>query len=98
MQRVLIQPWMSDTLAVAVALAASRNKRTDGIEFCRQRLAWPSERLNPEALIDGNDLRSLNIAPGPIIREILDAVRDRQLSGEIRDKPQALSFARTMIP
>ncbi len=97
-QRLLVQPWMAETLAVAVAVAATWKKRTEGIEFCQQRLSWPSERLNPKPLIDGNDLRLLNIAPGPIIREILNAVRDRQLSGEVSDKEQALAFARTMVP
>lgn len=96
-QRILIQPWAVESIAVAAALAAVFHKPTTGIEYSRTRLAWPKERLNPPPLIDGNDLRALKIAPGPLIGEILSAVRDRQLSGEIADKDQALAYVRTLV-
>jgi tRNA nucleotidyltransferase/poly(A) polymerase len=96
-QRMLIHPWIELAVACAEAIAALRDESPPGIAFCRERLAWPADRLNPAPLIDGHDLQSLNIAPGPLIGEILNAVRVRQLSGEIIDRDQALEYARTLI-
>jgi len=96
LQRALIKQWIHEAIAVATALA-SQPAQAAGIDFCRQRLAWPADRLNPAPLIDGNDLRSLNVPPGPIFRQILETVRDRQLSGELADKQQALALALSLL-
>lgn len=96
-QRELIQPAADETLRAAEAIAATWNLRGEGIEFCRQRLAWPQEQLNPPPLIDGHDLKSLQVPAGPLIGQILTRVRDGQLSGEISDRKQALEFARALI-
>ncbi len=95
-QRMLIHPLIHDAIAVTESLNPDTTA-TRGIKFCRDRLAWPPERLNPPPLIDGNDLRSLNVAPGPIFRKILEIVRDGQLRGELADKQQALDLARSLV-
>jgi poly(A) polymerase len=94
-QRVLIHQWIDDLLAAAEALAQDAQDHR-GTAFCRQRLAWPTERLNPAPLIDGDDLLELQIPAGPLYRRILDAIRDRQLLGELTDKSAALALARSM--
>ena len=35
------------------------------LAFCRERLAWPAERLNPPPLVDGADLIRHGLQPGP---------------------------------
>ena len=77
----------------------------EDLAFCRDRLAWPADRLNPPPLIDGNDLQALGHTPGPAFRTILDRVRDAQLEGqpqEVQDeiirintdaRPRALQVA-----
>lgn len=49
----------------------------------------------PPRLIDGNELmRELALAPGPIVGRLLNAVREAQAAGEVRDREAALALAR----
>jgi tRNA nucleotidyltransferase/poly(A) polymerase len=96
-QRALIHEWSGTAVSVADALDLSNELRA-GVEFCRSRLAWPREQLDPAPLIDGHDLQSFGVTPGPIFREILEAVRDRQLDGDVATREQAMSLARSLIP
>ena len=58
----------------------------DHYEFCRQKLEeYPEEELRPPRLLTGNDLIEMGFAPGPVFKEILRAVEDAQLGGEITD-------------
>ncbi|MBQ9776053.1 MAG: CCA tRNA nucleotidyltransferase [Lentisphaeria bacterium] len=47
----------------------------------------------PEPLINGNDLKKLGIAPGPVFRKILDAVFEAQLAGSVTTRGEALEKA-----
>ncbi|NPU82949.1 MAG: HD domain-containing protein [Syntrophaceae bacterium] len=65
----------------------------DTFDFCRGKLAELSrEDLHPPRLIDGRDLIGLGFAPGPLFREILTAVEDAQLAGEIGHADEARRF------
>lgn len=65
-----------------------------GIQFCRERLMkWEPHRLNPDHWIDGYDLRTMGLAPGPIFSTILRRVRAAQLDGQIQNRQQALILA-----
>lgn len=80
----------------ARSLAAGR-----GLEI-HARLAarvagWSPAELSPPRLLDGNDLRALGLAPGPRYAEILTALEDAQLEGELRTKEAALARVREMI-
>ena len=55
----------------------------------------PEEVVNPPRLADGNDLmKELQLAPGPIIGQLLEHIRENQAAGKIETKEQALAFAR----
>lgn len=55
----------------------------------------PAEAVNPPRLLDGNDLiRELNLKPGKIVGQLLEAIRENQAAGKIADREQALAFAR----
>ncbi len=63
--------------------------------YCREALAvLPEESLRPPRLLTGEDLIALGLAPGPLFREILAAVEDAQLNGEIGDPEQARAWVR----
>jgi tRNA nucleotidyltransferase (CCA-adding enzyme) len=47
----------------------------------------------PAPLIVGGDLMAMNIAPGPIIGVLLEAVREAQMIGEIHTHTEAMAFA-----
>jgi poly(A) polymerase len=54
--------------------------------------------ISPEPLLKGRDLLSLGHAPGPRMGEILSAVRERQIAGELRTKEEALGFVEEKYP
>jgi tRNA nucleotidyltransferase/poly(A) polymerase len=90
LQRVLVH----DGAAELVALAESFNDPNDEApRFCRERLAWPAERLNPPPLVDGADLIRHGLTPGPQFSALLEQIRDAQLSGEIATLDEALALA-----
>ncbi len=65
----------------------------DTYEFCRRKMEeLTREDLHPARLIDGEDLIRMGFTPGPQFREILTAVEDAQLGGEIEDADQARRF------
>jgi tRNA nucleotidyltransferase/poly(A) polymerase len=53
------------------------------------------ETVAPPRLVDGNDLmRELDLGPGRIIGQLLEAIREGQATGKIETREQALDFAR----
>ena len=52
--------------------------------------------LCPAALLDGGDLISVGLEPGPRFREVLDAVYDAQLEGRVATKDDACAMARKL--
>jgi poly(A) polymerase len=67
----------------------------DNYEFCKNRLSeMADEELHPPRLINGNDLIAMGFSPGPLFSEILHAVEDAQLDGEIFTSDEALMLVR----
>lgn len=63
--------------------------------------AWwehKDEEVSPPVLIGGRDLiHNLGVKPGPVVGELLEAVREAQASGEINDREEALTLARGLL-
>ena len=58
----------------------------------------PEERVTPPPLVDGNDLmREFELKPGPQIGEMLEAVREAQVSGKVHTLGQALALVRSQL-
>ena len=54
----------------------------------------PEETIAPPRLLDGNDLmRELNLEPGRMVGQLLEAIREGQATGKIENRAQALDFA-----
>ncbi len=65
----------------------------DSYEFVRRFLAeTPPERVRPERLLTGDDLQDMGFRPGPRFSEILEALEDAQLEGEIKTRAEAEGF------
>lgn len=59
-------------------------------DFCRAKLAeLKQEELHPQALLLGRDLIAMGFQPGPVFTQILKAVEEAQLNGEIHSKAEA---------
>jgi len=58
--------------------------------------AWwerPEEQVRPPAVISGHDLiNDFELQPGPIIGEILEAVREAQAEGKVKSREEAFHF------
>jgi poly(A) polymerase len=54
--------------------------------------------MRPAPLVTGNDLINAGYVPGPRFKEILAAVEDSQLEGQLQNKEQALAFVRQSFP
>ena len=92
-QRLLIQPAAVHAIDAADAIAGT----SDGLDFCRDRLAWPDEQLNPAPFLDGQALIARGVQPGPAFKRVLEAVRDAQLNGEIDGSEDATQLAMKLL-
>jgi poly(A) polymerase len=74
-------------------LASHRN--LEAYESVRRFLAeTPPEEVRPPRLLTGDDLIALGYRPGPRFGEVLQALEDAQLEGEVADRKAALEFVR----
>ncbi|MEO1618827.1 MAG: hypothetical protein AAFV88_23455, partial [Planctomycetota bacterium] len=67
-----------------------------GLIKCRQALLGSREVLDPPPLITGKTLQEAGLKPGPNFKHWIQAVRDRQLDGELHDQAAALEFIRQL--
>ena len=57
----------------------------------------PTEVLPPK-LVDGNDLmRELGLEPGPVLRVLLEAIKEAQAAGEVATPEEAIALARRVL-
>jgi tRNA nucleotidyltransferase/poly(A) polymerase len=90
-----IQPLLANEWATALVALHEVSSPT-GVEdsaWCRERLAWPRDRLDPPPPVTGDDLRAHGLRPGPAFKHILQAIRDAQLDGDIRTKEESVALA-----
>ena len=73
----------------------SSHRRLESYGYIQRVLAeTPPEQIRPPRLLTGDDLKELGYAPGPLFGDILGAVEDAQLEGQISTKEQALAYVR----
>jgi poly(A) polymerase len=89
LQRILIHDGAAELVALREAIAGPDDA---ALAYCRERLAWPREMLNPPPLVGGADLIAHGIAPGPQFAPLLEEIRDAQLIGEIQTPEEALAL------
>jgi poly(A) polymerase len=68
------------------------------VEYVLEKHFEQEELVEPVRLVDGNDLINIfGLEPGPAIGEILEAVREAQASGELKNREEALDFIRQRL-
>ena len=68
-------------------------------DYTRERMASLSaEAVQPKPLIGGDDLIAMGYQPGPRFKEILGAVEDAQLDGQVRTKEDAVALVQLEFP
>jgi poly(A) polymerase len=94
---LLIHPGIRELLELHRADAVAAGHSTDHVDYCEQLLhQWTKEDLDPPPLITGDDLIQAAYKPGPVFKEILDAVREAQLDGSIRTREEAWEMVRRL--
>ena len=78
---------------------SSSHRRLENYRLAQQRLAeLREEDLRPVPLLSGRDLIGAGLKPGPQFKQILEAVEDAQLEGELATRDEALAFALRLRP
>jgi len=72
------------------------------LDVCRIFLEnyWekPEDTVAPPRLLNGDDLmHELDLQPGPIVGDLLEAIRERQAIGKIDTREQAIEYAREWL-
>jgi tRNA nucleotidyltransferase/poly(A) polymerase len=89
LQRLLTHDGTDELIALYGAIPGPHDP---AFAFCRERLDWPADRLNPKPLLFGADLIAHGLAPGPEFSTLLEKARDAQLEGEIHTRDEALAL------
>ena len=98
-KRLLRSEFFPDLLELHRLDCLASHMDLDVYEFCKREMeATPEEELRPPRLVTGRDLIELGLQPGPLFAEILVAVEDLQLEGEIATRESAIAFVRGKYP
>lgn len=99
LRRFLSEPHIEPLLELArLDILASSGDLTN-YEFCRAAQAeFAGEPIKPPPLLRGRDLLDLGYPSGPLFAEILSAVEERQLEGELSTREEAISFVERTYP
>jgi poly(A) polymerase len=96
---ILVHPGIGELLALHRADSLASGRPMTHVEFCENILrGTPRAELDPPPLLTGDDLIGIfGLKPGPIIKKLLDAVRESQLEGTCRTKDEAVELARQLL-
>lgn len=86
-------PRFEEHLALHRLDCMSSHRRLEAYDFVQRFLAvTPPEQVRPERLLTGDDLQGMGFRPGPLFSEILAALEEGQLEGEIKTRREAEAF------
>jgi poly(A) polymerase len=93
LKRFVRLPRFDEHLELHRLDCVSSHGRLESYGFVRRILAeTPEEQIRPVRLLTGDDLQEMGYRPGPIFSEILRAVEDAQLEGQLRTKEEARQY------
>jgi tRNA nucleotidyltransferase/poly(A) polymerase len=99
LKRFLRLPKFDEHLELHRLDCASSNRNLESYELVKRKLAeFPDEHLKPQPLLTGDDLIAEGYSPGPRFAEILTAVEDAQLEGQLRTSGDAMQLVRERFP
>ncbi len=86
-------PRFEEHLALHRLDCLSSHRNLDSYEFVQRFLeVTPPEQVRPERLLTGDDLQEMGFPPGPLFSQILQALEDAQLEGQIRTREEAQGY------
>jgi len=98
-KRFLRQPRMAERLELLRLDSTMSHGDLSLYQLAREKLSELSpEELRPPKLVTGDDLIAMGYAPGPRFKQILEAVEDAQLEGQLADPDAARRFVSEHYP
>jgi len=95
LRRLLARPHFPELLELHRADCLASHGRLDVYEYCRDALTEIADEPElPPPLLTGRDLIELGLEPGPLFAEILRAVEDARLEGQLSSAEQARDWVR----
>jgi poly(A) polymerase len=86
-------PHFEEHLALHRLDCLSSHRNLDSYEFVQRFLeVTPPEQVRPERLLTGDDLQAMGFRPGPLFAEILRALEDMQLEGQVKTREEAEEY------
>jgi len=86
-------PHFEEHLALHRLDCLSSHGHLDSYEFVKRFLeVTPPEQVRPERLLTGDDLQEMGFRPGPLFAQILRALEDGQLEGQIKTRKKAAQY------
>ncbi len=99
LKRLLLKPNSREHLELLRVTSLSQGGALEEYRFCLRTLRQLLRDPGPAApLLTGRDLIELGYAPGPLFREILEAVEDLRLERSLHTRHQALEYVRRSYP
>src|SRR5262249_59431358 len=94
----LAHPAIRELLVLHRADALASGKSLDHVDYCEQLLReWTPADLDPQPLLTGEDLKAMGLEPGPLFKQLLDAVREAQLEGTIATVDVAIELVKRLL-
>jgi poly(A) polymerase len=95
LKRFVRLPHFEEHMALHRLDCLSSHRNLDSYRFVERFLAeTPAQQVRPQRVLTGTDLSEMGYIPGPLFSEILRAVEDAQLEGQIATKGEAQEFVR----
>jgi poly(A) polymerase len=83
-------PRFEEHMALHRLDCLSSHRQLESYEFVRRFLELtPPEQVRPERLLTGDDLQQMGFRPSPLFSQILRALEDAQLEGQITTREEA---------
>jgi poly(A) polymerase len=93
LKRFVRLPHFEEHLALHRLDCLSSHRNLDSYDFVQRFLeVTPPEQVRPERLLGGDDLQGMGFRPSPLFSQILQALEDAQLEGQIRTREDAKEY------
>ena len=95
LKRFVRQPHFEEHMQLHRLDCLSSHGNLDSYEYVRRFLSvTPPEQVRPARILTGDDLMRMGYTPGQLFKQILQAVEDAQLEGQIRTRDEAETYVR----
>jgi len=99
LKRLLRLDGFDEHLALHRLDCLSSHRDLSAYDFVQQKLREiPPEQVSPPPLVTGHDLIAMGYQPGPAFAEMLRAVEDAQLEGQLHTPTEAQEWVRGRYP